>query len=181
MSARPARGGSIGSGIYSSSPSTLPHSQLWLAHALSIQSKIHDCLVSVRADCNVIESPAERPDGSNASHHPSGRGDGDLYQDRGFGGAGRQHRASQSCDHFVRQTFRFCDRESSALLLKCYPSHVVCVILIKRSSGSGQSKFFNARLDKGSVMQLFTLSSWPGKFQALDGRQNENPSDSRSV
>jgi hypothetical protein len=39
-------------------------------------------------------------------------------------------------------------------------------------------------LDKGDVMQLFTLLSRPvsepGKFQVLDGRQNENPSNSRS-
>jgi hypothetical protein len=56
MSARPARGGSIGSGIYSTSPSTLPRSQLWLAHALSIHSKLRDCLMSVRTDFSVIES-----------------------------------------------------------------------------------------------------------------------------
>jgi hypothetical protein len=39
-------------------------------------------------------------------------------------------------------------------------------------------------LDKGDVMQLFTLLSRPvsrpGKFQVLDGHQNENPSNSRS-
>ena len=64
------------------------------------------------------------------------------------GDRGRQHRASQSCDLFVRQTFRFCDRESLALFLKGYPSHVVCVISIKRirrqanrnSSTSGQRR-----------------------------------------
>src|SRR6266851_4758809 len=32
----------------------------------------------------------------------------------------------------LRQAFRFCDRESLALFLKGYPSHVVCVISIKR-------------------------------------------------
>jgi hypothetical protein len=36
-------------------------------------------------------------------------------------------------------------------------------------------------LDKGGVMQLFTLLSRPGKFQVLDGRQNENQDDSRSA
>jgi hypothetical protein len=36
-------------------------------------------------------------------------------------------------------------------------------------------------LDKGGVMQLFTLLSWPGKFQALDGRQNRKQEISKSV
>jgi hypothetical protein len=31
---------------------------LWLAHALSVQSKLQDCLMSGRTNCNVIESPA---------------------------------------------------------------------------------------------------------------------------
>jgi hypothetical protein len=30
---------------------------LWLAHALSAQSKLQDCLMSGRTNCNVIESP----------------------------------------------------------------------------------------------------------------------------
>jgi hypothetical protein len=36
-------------------------------------------------------------------------------------------------------------------------------------------------LDKGGVMQLFTLLSWPGQFQALDGRQNRKQEISKSV
>jgi hypothetical protein len=30
---------------------------LWLAHALSAQSKLQDCLMSGRTNCNVIENP----------------------------------------------------------------------------------------------------------------------------
>jgi hypothetical protein len=36
-------------------------------------------------------------------------------------------------------------------------------------------------LDKGDVMQLFILLSWPGKFQALDGRQNKKQEISKSA
>jgi hypothetical protein len=31
---------------------------LWLAHALSAQSRLQDCLMSGRTNCNVIENPA---------------------------------------------------------------------------------------------------------------------------
>jgi len=58
-----------------------------------------------------------------------------MYQDRGFRGA-ESGSAAQVSDLFVRQTFRFCDREALALFLKGYPSHVVCVV-------SSKSKFFN--------------------------------------
>jgi hypothetical protein len=36
-------------------------------------------------------------------------------------------------------------------------------------------------LDKGDVLQLFTLLSWSGKFQALDGRQNKKQEISKSA
>jgi hypothetical protein len=88
--------------------------------------------------------------------------------------------AAASCKSVMRplrQSFRFCDRESLALFLKGYPSHVVCV-----KSGFGVRQIEPLQLpDKGGVMQLFTLLSRPGKFQILDGRQNENQDDSRSA
>jgi hypothetical protein len=31
---------------------------LWLAHALTAQSKLQDCLMSGRTNCNLIESPS---------------------------------------------------------------------------------------------------------------------------
>src|SRR5712664_1811571 len=100
-----------------------------------------------------------------------------MCQDRGSRGAGAAASRKSVMRPFCTTEFPIL-RSGVASSFPEGPSVACCVRhLDKADSASGKSKFFN----RGGVMQLFTLLSWPGKFQALDGRQNKKQEISKSA
>jgi hypothetical protein len=96
-----------------------------------------------------------------------------MYQDRGFRGAG----AAVPRKSVMRP---FCTTDFPILrsgVASSFPEGLSVACCVRRLE---QIEILQL-LDKGGVMQLFTLLSRPGKFRVLDGRQNENQDYSRSA